>query len=134
MKLVVANLYGQMNVGDTKEIQVTLENTGYSIISYPVLLTSASIDSIVVSYSPIDVITIAPGQSQVFTLTITANEGTAQGDYIIEVRGSSPQILTDPVDIRMTVAASGSQTLIIAGVLIVAFASILLVYRKFRRR
>ncbi|MGD0803268.1 MAG: carboxypeptidase regulatory-like domain-containing protein [Candidatus Bathyarchaeia archaeon] len=134
MKLVVANLYGQMNVGDTKQIQVTLENTGYSIISYPVLLTSASVDSIVVSYSPIDVITIAPGQSQVFTLTITANEGTAQGDYIIEVRGSSPQILTDPVDIRMTVAASGSQTLIIAGVLILAFASILLVYRKFRRR
>jgi len=134
LKLNVANLYSQINVGETKNIQVTLENTGYTVISYPTLLIDPSVNTLVVQYSPIDVITIAPGQSQVFTLSVTPQEGTPQGDYIVEVKGSSPEILTDPVDIRITVAASGSQTLIIAGVLVVAFASIFLVYRKFRRR
>ena len=134
MKLDVANLYSQINVGETQDIQITLENTGYTVISYPTLLIDPSVNTLLVQYSPIDVIQIAPGQSQVFTLSVTPQEGTAQGDYIVEVRGSSPEILTDPVDIRITVAASSSQTLIIAGVLVVAFASIFLVYRKFRRK
>ena len=134
MNLKVANLYGQMNVGETKDIQVTLENTGYSTITYPTLLIDPSVNTIVVEYSPIDVIAILPGQSQVFTLHVTAQEGTAQGDYIINVKGYSPEFLTDPVDIRMTVAASSSQTLIIVAVLVVAFMSIILVYRRFRRR
>jgi uncharacterized membrane protein len=134
MSLKVANLYGQMNVGETKDIQVTLENTGYSTITYPTLLIDPSVNTIVVEYSPIDVIAILPGQSQVFTLHVTAQEGTAQGDYIINVKGYSPEFLTDPVDIRMTVAASSSQTLIIVAVLVVAFMSIILVYRRFRRR
>ncbi len=93
MTLKVANLYGQMNVGETKDIQVTLENTGYSTITYPTLLIDPSINTIVVEYSPIDVIAILPGQSQVFTLHVTAQEGTAQGDYIVDVRGYSPEVL-----------------------------------------
>jgi uncharacterized membrane protein len=134
MKLTVANLYQQINIGDTQTLQVTLQNTGYTVISYPKLLISPSVNTLAVSYDPDNVNSIPAGQSQVYTVSIAAQEGTAQGDYIVEIRGSSPEVLTDPAAIRVTVSASNTQTLIIAGLLMVAFASIVLVYRRYKRK
>jgi uncharacterized membrane protein len=134
MKMKIGNLYGQVTVGEAKEIEVKVENTGYSTITYPRLQIDPSVSSIVCEYGPIDVGSIPAGESVTFRIKMTAMEGTAQGDYLIEVKALSREVLTDPVQIRLTVQASSSQTLIVAVVIVAALASVFVVYRKFKRR
>ncbi len=134
MKIRIGNLYGQVTVGEAKEIEVKVENTGYSTITYPRLQIDSSVSSIVCEYGPLDVSSIPAGGSVAFNLKMTALEGTAQGDYIVEVRALSREVLTDPVQIRLTVQASSSQTLIVVVVIAAALVSVFVVYRKFKRR
>jgi uncharacterized membrane protein len=134
MKMRIGNLYGQVTVGETKEIEVKVENTGYSTITYPRLQIDSSVSSIVCEYGPIDVSSIPAGGSVTFRLKLTALEGTAQGDYMVEVKALSREVLTDPVQIRLTVQASSSQTLIVVVVIAAALASVFVVYKKFKRR
>jgi uncharacterized membrane protein len=134
MKMRIGNLYGQVTVGEAKEMEVTVENTGYSTITYPRLQIDSSVSSIVCEYGPIDVSSIPAGGSVTFRVKMTALEGTAQGDYMVEVRALSREVLTDPVQIRLTVQASSSQTLIVVVVILAALASVFVVYRKFKRR
>lgn len=134
MKLMIANLYDQMTVGETKSIRVEVENTGYSPLSIVGLEASPSVDLLKVECEPPHITSIEPGETVDFILEVTALEGTAQGDYLLDVKAVSREMATEPVQIRLTVSASSSQTLIAGVVIAVAFASILLVYRKFKRR
>jgi uncharacterized membrane protein len=53
---------------------------------------------------------------------------------MVEVKALSRETVTDPVQIRLTVQASGSQTLVVVVVIAAALASVFVVYRKFKRR
>ena len=134
MKMRIGNLYGQVSVGEAKEIEVKVENTGFSTITYPRLQIDSSASSIVCEYSPIDVNSIPVGESVTFMVKMTPLQGTAQGDYIVEIKALSKEVLTDPAQIRLTVQASNYQTLIVVVVILAALASILITYRKFKRR
>jgi len=70
----------------------------------------------------------------VFRLRVTALEGTAQGDYLLDLKAVSQETSTQETQKRLTVQASGNQMLIVGAVIAAAFASVLLVYRKFKRR
>ena len=74
-------------------------------------------------YSPIDVSSIPAGESVTFKVKMTPLQGTAQGDYIVEIKALSKEVLTDPAQIRLTVQASNYQTLIVAVVILAALAS-----------
>ena len=134
MKATMGNLFGQVTVGETKSFEVKLKNTGFAQITFPRLEAEASVSSLSVECGPLDVVAIQPGEIMTFFVRVTALEGTAQGDYIVEVKAVSKEMQTEPLQIRMTVQASSSQTLTVVVVIAAAFASVLLVYRKFKRR
>jgi uncharacterized membrane protein len=134
MKMVIGNLYGQLTVGDAKDFEVKVENTGYSTITFPRLQIDPSVSTIMCEYSPLDVNSIPAGGSVTFSVKVTALEGTAQGDYMVELKALSREVVADPVQIRLTVQASSSQTLIVVVVVAAALASVFVVYRKFKRR
>jgi uncharacterized membrane protein len=53
---------------------------------------------------------------------------------MVELKALSREVVADPVQIRLTVQASSSQTLIVVVVVAAALASVFVVYRKFKRR
>ncbi len=134
MSLKIGNLFSQLTVGETKEITLGVANTGFNTVTYPRLDIKPSVETFVVEYSPLDVKYIEPGATQTFTIRVTAQEGTAQGDYLIDVRALSSEVLTPVSQIRVSVQASSGQTMTVGIVIAIAFASVALVYLKFKRR
>ena len=134
MKMKIANLYDRLTVGEEKIIEVRVENTGYSTLTVVGLEASPSVESLKVQCDPLRVIAIESGETVVFRLRVTALEGTAQGDYLLDLKAVSEETSTQETQMRLTVQASGNQMLIVGAVIAAAFASVLLVYRKFKRR
>ena len=111
-----------------------MKNTGYSPLNLVGLETGFSENLFKVECEPLRVMSLESGETQVFELKVTALEGTAQGDYMLDVRGVSREIESAPLQLRLTVLANRGQLIIVGLVIVAAFASIALVYKKFKRR
>ena len=134
MKVILANLYSRLTMGVEKVIEVRVENTGFSALTMVELGLASSVASIEVECDPPRVLIIESGEVVVFELRVTALEGTAQGDYLLEMNAVSREMETEPIQMRLTVAASSSQTLVVGLVIAAAFGAVFLVYRRFKRR
>ncbi len=53
---------------------------------------------------------------------------------MLDVRGFSREIESEPIQLRLTVMANRGQLIIVGSVVAAAFASIAIVYKKFKRR
>ncbi len=96
------------------------------------LETSASFELLKVECEPPRIMSIEPGETRVFEFKVTALEGTASGDYILELKAVSRE--TEAAQMRITVSPSRTQFLTVGVVVAAAFASIIFVYKKFKRR
>lgn len=134
MELKINNLYAQLTTGEPQTISVGVKNTGYSLLNLVGLETSFSESLFKVEFEPLRVLSLGPGETQTFMLKVTALEGTAQGDYMIEVRAVSREVESAPIHLRLTVLASRGQLVAVGSVIVAAFASVAIVYKKFRRR
>jgi uncharacterized membrane protein len=134
MELQINNLYARLTVGEPQTITMGVKNTGYSPLNLVGLETGFSENLFKVECEPLRVMTLEPGNTQVFELKITALEGTAQGDYMLDIRAISREIESAPLQLRLTVMANRGQLIIVGSVVVAAFASIAVVYKKFKRR
>ena len=134
MELKINNLYAQLTAGEPQTITIGVKNTGYSPLNLVGLEPGFSENLFKVECEPLRVVSVNPGETQTFELKITALEGTAQGDYMLDVKAVSREIESEPLQLRLTVMANRGQLIIVGSVVAAAFASIAIVYKKFKRR
>jgi uncharacterized membrane protein len=134
MELQINNLYAQLTAGEPQTITMGVKNTGYSPLNLVGLETGFSENLFKVECEPLRVMSMNSGETQTFELKITALQGTAQGDYMLDVKAVSREIESEPLQLRLTVMANRGQLIIVGSVVAAAFASIAIVYKKFKRR
>ena len=119
--------------GETASFTVKVTNTGESAVT-SLRLDTAAPDGWEVSSTPLQVQSLAAGESTTFTLTLKSAADATAGDYMASVKASSDQIDTDEIQLRVTLDAPTSW--VYAGVIlaIIAIAAMVIIFRKFGRR
>jgi uncharacterized membrane protein len=85
------------------------------------------------AFTPDVIPEIAPGDSTPVTLTITPSNDAVAGDYRLTLSANTDQA-NDSIEIRATVKTSAAWGLIGVGLIVIVFAGLSFVFRRFGRR
>ena len=119
--------------GQATTQQLTLKNSGTAPITNVALTASAPTDW-KVTFDQATVGSIAPNQTVTVTATITPSGDAIAGDYQITFSASSDQQSSASTDIRFTVETSLVWAIIGGGLIVLVFAGLWWVFRRYGRR
>ena len=119
--------------GDSASFTAKVTNTGFTSVT-GIGLNVAAPEDWELSINPIQVDMLKPQESFSFNVVAKTPENTVAGDYMITLTGSSDQVNSDQVQVRVTVATSTSWGLYGVGLAAVFIVALVLVFVKFKRR
>lgn len=136
LRLSLADMFKQVDIGETKTISAKVFNEGFSPVNNLELVALSNSASIEVDVSPVKVPVLRPNESQEFQINVRSLEGTAPGDYYLRVAVESDEysILGDENSVRLSVGQGSSLTLTAGALFAVSLAVVYVVMKKFRRR
>jgi len=86
------------------------------------------------SISPVQVVSLNPKESSTFTIVVKTPGDAVAGDYMVTLTGSSDQVKSDSVQVRVTATTPTSWGLIGVGMAAVMVIALFMIFRRFRRR
>ncbi len=133
LNLEPSTLYTDATVGGSTTFTTRITNTGQT----PVTSLTINIDAPEeweISVTPVQVESLKPLESTTFTIVVETPDDTVAGDYLLTLIGSSDQVESDEVQVRVTATAPTSWGLIGIGIAAVVVVVLIVVFKKFRRR
>jgi uncharacterized membrane protein len=118
--------------GKATALQLQVVNTGSAPLDN-VQLAATAPSGWDTSFSPATVPEIAPGDSTPVTLTITPATDAVAGDYRVTLSSSTDQT-SDSIELRATVKTSAAWGVVGVGLIVIVFAGLSIVFRRFGRR
>ena len=128
-------LNAEATAGQATEVALLVLNEGTSPLLGVELTTGTVPTGWDVTFSELGVTEILPGESAQVTATITPSGEALAGDYRLTVNASAPDTdATDELELRVTVNTSALWGLVGVGVIVLAFAGLAWVFRRYGRR
>jgi uncharacterized membrane protein len=125
-------LSAEITAGAQKKIQLSVRNTGTSVLS-DISLSSSTPSKWQVEFDPKKIDKLLPGKDAQVTATIKADKNAIPGDYVLNLESRTPEV-TAKATFRISVQTSMLWGWV--GVLIIAAAlgSVFWLFRKYGRR
>jgi uncharacterized membrane protein len=124
----------QVSSGGSTSMAVTVANTGESPVTSIKLDVTLPDSTWSETTSPIEIQSLAPGDSTTVTLQLTNPSSTVAGDYLVSVSAAGDQVSSSSFQIRVTVNASTSWIYVGLLIAIIAVIAVALMFRKYGRR
>jgi uncharacterized membrane protein len=118
--------------GKSSDLQLEVINTGSAPLDN-VQLQATPPSGWKTVFTPAVVPEIAPGDSTAVTLTMTPSTDAVAGDYRVSLSSQTDQA-QDSIELRATVKTSAAWGLIGVGLIVLVFAGLSIVFRRFGRR
>jgi uncharacterized membrane protein len=125
-------LNADVNAGSVTEVPLVLVNTGTAPLN-DVRLTATAPAGWDVTFDPVAIPTVAPGETAQLTALVTPSSDAVTGDYVITMNSSTSEAQAS-VDIRTTVKTSELWGAVSLGLIIVTLAGLGVVFQRFGRR
>lgn len=122
----------EVEAGQSAELPLLVVNQGTAPIS-GVSLSATPPTEWEVSFSEETIDVIEPGARAEVTATVTPASNAISGDYRLTMQARTPET-SDSVEVRASVETSAIWGLVGVGVILVALASLVIVFRRFGRR
>lgn len=125
-------LNADVAAGKASDVQLQVFNTGSAPLDN-VQLSATPPSGWTDTFTPSTIPEIAPGDSTAVTLTMTPGTDAVAGDYRVTVSAKTNQA-TDSIELRATVKTSAAWGLIGVALIVIVFAGLSAVFRRFGRR
>jgi uncharacterized membrane protein len=120
--------------GGASTFTATITNSGYSTLTGVVADITLPEDTWSDAVTPVQVGTLGPKETAMFTVTVTTTDTTVSGDYMVTVTASSDQVSSDSSQVRITVSTSTSWGIYGVVIAVVFILALVIVFKKFKRR
>ena len=120
--------------GGTTTFTATITNSGYSTLTGVVADITLPETTWSDTVTPVQVGTLGPKETAMFTVTVTTTDTTVSGDYMITATASSDQASSDSSQVRLTVSTSTSWGIYGVVIAVVFIIALVIVFKKFKRR
>lgn len=125
-------LNADVTAGKSSNVQLEVFNTGSAPLDN-VQLQATPPSGWKTTFTPAVVPEIAPGGSTAVTLTMTPSTNAVAGDYRVSLSSQTSEA-KDSIELRATVKTSAAWGLFGVGLIILVFAGLSIVFRRFGRR
>jgi uncharacterized membrane protein len=131
--LSASTLLTKAATGETASFSMNAVNIGYSTLNVVGLDIDVE-EGWNVEFNPVQMDVLKPGEGVNFDVKVNVPSDAVAGDYLVTVTGSSDEIESNPVQVRITVSAPTSWGIWGFGVAAFIIIVLVLVFRKFKRR